>query len=335
MDVVAGAGLIASGGVILFTAGSNAARFRVRIVGMLALGFFVNFFARGNIPGLFERLEQQLDLSISQLGALPMAAELAGALSLPLWGLLSDKYLSRLPLIFAASFVLSGIATGSSGLAVDFVSMLVTRAIAGVFILSLYTLASTFLIHLFEADKRGRLFGALALFTALGSFAGTICGAIVGSHPTLWRYLFGAVGGVMCVYGACSLVSLRDFTPRVYDSGGSHLKFWGSILRKPTFVVLSLTSALNNLPFLALSFLLLWFRYVGFSEAESNEIFAFAAVGVCIGGVIGGAVSDRAFRLSGRPTARVAVSQAAILVTLAFAMGLMHAFFFRSTSSDG
>jgi len=323
MDTVVGGGAIASACIAIFAIATKTTRFRVRVVSMLALGFLVNFFARGNIPGLFETLEQQLDLSISQLGALPMASELAGALTLPLWGLLSDKYLSRLPLIFAASFVLGGIATGTSGLAVSFATMLISRAATGVFIISLYTLASTFLVHLFEPDKRGRLFGALALFTAVGSFAGTICGSLVGDQPMLWRYLFFTVGAVFSVYAGAALFSMRDFTPRVYESADSHIKFWGSIIRKPTFVVLSTTSALNNLPFLALSFLLLWFRYVGFSEAESNEIFAFAAVGVCAGGVAGGIVSDRVFRLTGKPVSRVAVSQASIVVTLGFAMLLM------------
>ncbi len=320
MEVVVGAGVVASAVVTVGALALRGARFRIRMVAMLALGFLVNFFARGNITGLLETLEQQLDLSISELGALPCVAELAGALMLPFWGWLSDRQLKRLPAIFALSFVFAGLCTGLTGLTWNFVTVLIARCLSGVFLLSVYTLASTFLMHLFAPEARGRLFGAMALCTAVGSFAGAICGALAADW---WRWLFGSVGVVLAVYGAAFVATTRDFTPRVYQSGGTHLAFWGTAVRKPTFVVLSVTSALSNLPLLALSFLLLWFRYVGFSEAQSNSIFAFAAVGLCIGSVVGGVVSDRAYRVTKKPTARIAVSQVAILLTLTVTLCLL------------
>lgn len=323
MEVVVGAGVVASAVVAVGSLALRPARFRIRMVAMLALGFLVNFFARGNITGLLETLEQQLDLSISQLGALPCVAELAGALVLPFWGWLSDRQLKRLPTIFALSFVLAGLATGLTGLTWNFATVLIARCLSGMFLLSVYTLASTFLMHLFAPEARGRLFGAMALCTAVGSFAGAICGALVTGQGDLWRWLFASVGVVLAVFGAAFVGATRDFTPRVFESGGTHLAFWGTALRKPTFVILSITSALNNLPLLALSFLLLWFRYVGFSEAQSNGIFAFAAVGLCCGSVVGGIVSDRAFRVTGKATARIAVSQVSILLTLTVTLCLL------------
>jgi MFS family permease len=80
------------------------------------------------------------------------------------------------------------------------------------------------------------------------------------------------------------------------------------VLRIPTFQVIIAQGVVGSFPWQALVFLLLWLQLLGFSDASASSLVAVFQFGVAVGGLLGGAVADRAARRFPE-RGRVAVAQ--------------------------
>jgi MFS family permease len=68
------------------------------------------------------------------------------------------------------------------------------------------------------------------------------------------------------------------------------------VLRIPTFQVIVAQGVVGSFPWQALVFLLLWLQLLGFSDGTAAALVAIFQAGVAVGGLLGGAVADRAAR---------------------------------------
>jgi DHA1 family inner membrane transport protein len=235
-------------------------------------------------------LSRDLDVSLGQAGLLAAAMAVSWAVAAPFAGVLSDR-LGRRPLIVLALGGL-GAATLGAGLAPGFGTLLLMRALAGLFGGFGPAVVIAAAGDLFPPHRRGMAMGWTNLGFSLAAIVGVpAIGAIGGTFG--WRWAFAATGLVVMVLGllirltfpASRIVHAETDPPIGYRAVLSLPGLW-SILGANVF-----ERALFNLAVLYLpSFLMLSY---GLDAVAVAPILILMAIGSIVGTMGGGWLSDR------------------------------------------
>jgi predicted MFS family arabinose efflux permease len=147
------------------------------------------------ISPLLPMIQEEFNLSYTQLGAIQTGSIIVAVIFMPIWGYLFDKY-ARPPIVALASAIW-GITTIFSTLSRNYFELVITRALTGI-----DNQATSGLISLigdyFPPSKWSTAVGLLYTSNSLGTMVGVIVGSLIG-YSLGWRsaFLVTAVPGVL------------------------------------------------------------------------------------------------------------------------------------------
>lgn len=265
---------------------------QIRVLAILALLNFVNYADRQIIFPLFPYIQQDFDLSYTQLGLLATVFTVVLSLgSLPL-GVVADRW-SRSKVISFGVLFWSG-ATFLSGLAPSFRSLLAVRALVGVGEAAYTPAGTSILSETFPKQVRARVQGMFNVGMFLGGAVGMALGGIVAQWAG-WRPAFFVMGvpGLILGFAALRLPdpkrAMGDASVPVRD-----------LLRVPAFVMVLGSGWFSSFAGYAYTAWGPQFvqEYMGFSAREAGIVLGFTLVVAGAAGVMVGAIlSDRLFGL--------------------------------------
>jgi MFS transporter, ACS family, D-galactonate transporter len=170
-----------------------------RIVVLLALAVLINYVDRGNLAVAAPILTRELALTNSQLGVLLSAFFWTYAPAQILGGWLSDRFDTRV--VLAGGLTLWSIATGLTGLAQGFTTLLLLRVLLGLGECVTFPSCVRLLAQHTPEHARGSANGILAAGQALGPTLGTLLGGLLMARFG-WRAVFigSAVGSLLWLW---------------------------------------------------------------------------------------------------------------------------------------
>jgi MFS family permease len=176
--------------------GAQATR---RVVVLLAVAVFINYFDRGNLATASPLLKAQLGLSSAQMGILFSAFFWSYAPLQPVAGWLAQRYDVRY--VLGTGLALWATATALTGCVSSFAALLLLRVLLGIGESVSYPCNAKFLSQQLGVDKRSGANGLIAVGQALGPTCGTLLGGVLMASYG-WRATFVVFG----VLSLCWLV---------------------------------------------------------------------------------------------------------------------------------
>lgn len=164
---------------------------------LLVISVCINYADRGNLGVAAKSLEIELHLNPDQLGKLLGAFSLTYAFSLIAAGKLIDRF--NVNWLYAGAFLLWSAATGATGLASGFWSILILRLLLGVSESIAYPAYSKMIVTSFPEKLRGTANGLIDAGSKLGPAIGVYLGVkMLGWFN--WRGMFLIMGGASLLW---------------------------------------------------------------------------------------------------------------------------------------
>lgn len=253
-----------------------------RLFWILFLLNLLNYVDRQVLYAVFPLLQADLSLTDLQLGALASAFMLVYMCYAPVMGYLADR-MNRPRLIALSALVWSG-ATLACGLAKNYVSLFVPRALIGVGEGGFTTIAQPFLAENYPKEKHASMLALFGLALPVGSALGYMLGGLVGQHWG-WRiaFMLAGVPGVFLglLAGVCLRDKIREKQPCVPT-----LKDYKPLFFNKPFLCVCFAQAMSTFVMGAMAAWMPMYlhRYGGFTVAEAGAYFGMLVI-VC--GAIG------------------------------------------------
>ena len=313
-----------------------SSRYRNYVLGMLTLVYVFNFVDRQLLVILQESIKKELRLSDTQLGLLSgfTFAIFYVTMGIPI-ARLADKGNRRN--IVTASLGLWSLMTAFSGMARNFIQLLLARIGVGVGEAGGSPPAHAMLSDYFPANKRST---ALSIYST-GIYFGILIGFLMGGYLNQrlgWRVAFFAVGIPGIIFGLLFYTTVREPRRGATDVGevrtaADEAPSFGKVLKvlysSKTFVFLALATGLHVFCIYGLlnwapSFLA---RIHGMKNSQIGALLGpIFGIGGAVGSFAGGFLTDRYGKKDKRLYLRIPAY--AILLSIVFAAG---ALFLRST----
>lgn len=164
---------------------------------LLVISVCINYADRGNLGVAAKSLEAQLKLNPDQLGTLLAAFSLTYAFALLAAGKLIDRF--NVNWLYALAFLLWSAATGATGFASGFASILVLRLVLGISESIAYPAYSKMIVTSFPENLRGTANGLIDAGSKLGPAVGVYLGVkMLGWFG--WRGMFMVMGGASLLW---------------------------------------------------------------------------------------------------------------------------------------
>ena len=280
-----------------------------------AAGYFLSFFFRNVTAVISKDLAREFSLSPADLGLLTSTYLLAfAAFQLPL-GVLLDRFGPRR--VLACLYSIAGAGALVFGLAQDFVTLSIGRALIGLGVSGGLMGAIKAFTLWFPLSRLATLNG---LYLAVGGLGGLSATAPVEAllGPLGWRGLFYGVAALSVIAAAIIfLVVPEKPLPGSGDSLGAQIRRFGEVFSSLSFWRIALPLVICHATYQAMQGLWLapWLYDVGGFErgAVANYLLA-SAVAYAVGSVFFGVTSDRLAQLG---VSRMTVYKAGQSVSLA------------------
>jgi MFS family permease len=277
------------------------------VVVLLLVVWMLNYLDRQVIFSIFPLLQQELHVSVFQLGLLGTAFLWVYALCSPWAGHLADRF-GKKRLICGSMFVWSVI-TVLSGRAQSFHQLIFLRSLMGVSE-ACYLPAGLALIAAFHGTRtRSRAISLHYSGTYIGTVLGGVLGGWVGTHYG-WRYVFSIFGVIGCGYATVLLFVLRE--PRHGEDASAEEPTKSNMrLREAAGVIFATPGYRSVLAIFAIASICDWaiytwmplylFETFHFSLARAGFTATFyikagGIVGLLLGGVVADAWATRSSR---------------------------------------
>ncbi len=274
----------------------------------LAILSFINLFSyldRFIVSALAQSLKEAgMGLTDANLGTLMSGFLVVYTVTAPVFGALGDRR-SR-PRLIAVGVAIWSFATALSGLATNYLSLLLARASVGIGEAAYVTIAPSLLSDYFPARLRGRVMAIFFCAIPVGSALGYIVGGLVDKHYG-WRKAF-FVAGVPGIALAVACLFLRDPPRGVQDEAApgaaAPRSIWATyagLLRNGAYRLTILGYAAYTFAVGGLGFWMPVFleRVRGIPRAEATVSFgAIVVVTGFIGTFVGGWLGDYLARRS-------------------------------------
>ena len=249
-----------------------------RLFWVLFLLNLLNYVDRQVLYAVFPLLQTDLQLTDLQLGALASAFMLIYMCYAPVMGYLADR-MNRPRLIALSALVWSG-ATLACGLAKNYISLFIPRALIGVGEGGFTTIAQPFLAENHPKEKHASLLALFGLALPIGSALGYVLGGLVGQHFS-WRiaFVFAGVPGVLL--GLLAGIWLKDKI-REKQTRGPALKEYKPLLHNKPFLYVCFAQAMSTF---VMGGMAAWMpmylhRYGGLDVAQAGTYFGILVI-VC------------------------------------------------------
>jgi len=256
------------------------------------------------LPAVFRNLEETFGVGPKALGFVSLAQALAQALSSPFWGYLSDACSRRVILSFGCFFL--GLVTYVVGASEAWWLVVAGRAVTGTGLALIAPLSQSLLADLFRPRMRGRAFGWFIFIANCGAFLGGLFATGI-SHDIIlgiegWRFAFYTVATLSLLAGA--LVWFLAIEPKRGGMDPYHEKISSlpdrsvvsiisSLFRVRTFCLITLGMLMDLLQWRGLTFLTLWFQYMGLSDWAAAGVSSMKPLSQACGALLGGWLGDK------------------------------------------
>jgi len=287
-------------------------------------------------PNLYNQVQvdfatnHNVTITLDQLGWITGIRSLLQAVTTPIWGWWNDRHSRKKVLAFGC--LLWGVFTLLMAVSVNFVELLLFRAVTGVGLAVIIPTTQSVIADYIKPAQRGKAFGWLGLTQIIGIIAGTIFATVfVESVPADWRLVFILWGVISLVMAALVMLFAKDpvrgaTDPELATKGGQppreeqqvQLAAFKEILTNRTFMFIVLQGIIGSLPWNAVLFMVAWFEYIGFDPVTAGVMFLAMAVGAAIGNLLGGVIGDYAARKSPK-YGRIAMAQLSGAMGIPFA----------------
>jgi len=250
---------------------------RTALILLTALNL-LNYIDRSVLFAVQPLVQNEFSLSNTQIGYLTSAFLGFYMLAAPFIGPLADRY-SRKPIIVWGAIFWSGL-TLLTAVTNTYTELLIRHTLVGIGEATFVTIAPTFLVDLFPAEKRGRILGVFYLAIPVGTAAGYILGGQLGpSHGWRFPFYIAAVPGfLLALLFALVPEPKRGQYDRVNDTPQRATIF--GLFRNPAFLAANLgmafmTFALGGIQVWMPTFLV---RARGFSLQDATKLFGIIVV---------------------------------------------------------
>ncbi|MFI1507912.1 MFS transporter [Streptomyces sp. NPDC020597] len=241
--------------------------------------------------GLLPQIADGIGVSVPQAGNVVSAYALGVVVGAPvLTGLGARVSHKRLLLLLSGLFVVGNVA---SALAPDFGLLFAARFLAGLPHGALFGVGAVVASRLVAPDRAGRAVSRMFLGLTVANIVGVPAGTALGQQLG-WRYAYCAVA----VIGLVALAALAAFVPhqpRGHQAGIRHeLRAMGN-----RQVVLGLVTAVVGFGgfFAVYSYLVPMLTHLtGFTDASTTWVLALYGLGMTLGTLVAGPLTDRALR---------------------------------------
>jgi MFS transporter, SHS family, lactate transporter len=250
-----------------------------------AFDFFIVVMTLTAIGKEFRKTDAEMALAVT----LTLAFRPVGAL---IFGLVADRYGRRLPLML--DLVFYSIVEVLSGLAPNFTTFLILRALFGIGMGGEWGIGASLTMEKVPAKFRGILSGLLQEGYAFGYLLAALAYKFVFPHYG-WRPLFfiGGLPALLAIFVRLGVTESEVWQKNKADSWQN--LFRGLIAHWPIFLYLVALMTMMNLASHGTQDLYPTFlqRYHGFGVAEKSNLAAISMIGAIIGGIVFGLLSDR------------------------------------------
>ncbi|RCK75171.1 MAG: drug resistance transporter, EmrB/QacA family [Ignavibacteriae bacterium] len=202
---------------------------------------------------------------ISNLGGMALyswvfsAYMLTTAVSMPIWGKLSDIYSKKKIFYFAILFFLIG--SVLSGFSQSMIQLIIFRAVQGIGAGGLSAVPFTIIGSIFTPEKRSKGAGALSATWGIASILGPITGSIIVTHFS-WRLAFL----INVPIGILSVLLIKQYYSELIKKDKQKIDYFGAII-----FVISI-----------LSFLLAFLQFGKGAVFYSSEVISFLLISIIL-----------------------------------------------------
>jgi MFS family permease len=275
--------------------------YRTYVLVVLLLTYVVNVMDRGVLALLLEGIRKEFELTDSQLGylsSLPFALFYSG-LGVPI-AALADRTVRRN--VLATCCALWSAATAACGLAFNFPSLFIGRALTAVGEAGGTPPSHSLISDYFSRAGRATALSVYALGVPIGTMLGNLLGGW-GNHFFGWRMSFVLIGAPGLLVAILVWLTVREPPRGLSETGPSKRAqkappFWDAfrfLVSYASFRHMCLAAGLHSVVWYAGSQLngVFFIRSHGMSSGEAGTWLAlFAGIGAA-GTLIGGLLSDR------------------------------------------
>lgn len=273
---------------------------RRRGVLLLALASIIATSETAVVTAIFPVLRAEFDLTTAHLGLFTTIGLLARTVCGPLWGMLADRF-GRTRVLATVVLVWS-VLIASLGLTDSYVQFVLLFCIGVVGAVAVEPIVHSILAGLYRDDERGRAFGALRALMGVGASLRVPIFGWLSGMPEGWRTGFMVIGGLQLALGVWIVLARRDLSATPSAAPGmlageppAQFRFEDvpKLWRVPSVRLLAVNYVLVT-SIVMLSFLPTFLAEErGFSVEQATLMFGVMNVGVVIGALIGGPMSDR------------------------------------------
>jgi MFS family permease len=285
------------------------------------------------MQSIFPGLEQYFGFSPSERGLLVTARVFSMFATLPIYGWLSDRFMSRNIVITAG---LAGWTTFTfcHVFVTDFEGFMLVSVATGCCMGVATPLSRSLISHYFASETRGQYFGYIEVASGVGGAIGVFVGSFVSTldvhiGPFNSLHLVFAVIALLtfpCIFLAHYFVVDPVKDENVKQALGNHLgrvfegiagvrvveaKDVRLVLTCRVWLCLVGQGMVGSIPWTGLSYLINWFQVMRVENTLASFLFIMVAGGAAVGGAIGGHLGDFARKKSPR-YGRIIVSQASV-----------------------
>jgi MFS transporter, putative metabolite:H+ symporter len=186
-----------------------------RVLFLTGIGWLFDAMDQGMVAGVMAAIGKEWSLSPAELGLLASASAVGMAIGAAIAGMVSDRWGRRT--VVTGTLVLYGIASALSGIAPNFILLLLFRFLTGLGLGGELPAASTLVSEFSPAKARGRMVVLLESFWAWGWIAAALIAYLL--IPIYgWRIGF-FLGGVPALYSAYLRKGIPE-SPRYLEQKG-------------------------------------------------------------------------------------------------------------------
>jgi DHA1 family inner membrane transport protein len=254
----------------------------------LALAAFAIGTTEFVIVGLLPSLAQDLQVSVPKAGLLVTGYALGVAFGAPPLAALAARMRPHRALVaLMLVFIVGNLACA---LAPDYATLMMGRIVASLTHGAFFGVGSAVAAGLVPPGKRSAAIALMFSGLTLANVLGVPAGAWIGTHSG-WRMTFW----VVCALGLVALVGVWKLVPRQLHAELGGARGGWRILRRPRFLAaLLLTATGFGGIFAALTYLApLLHAAAGFTSGQVNATLVVFGVGLTLGNLLGGWLSDR------------------------------------------
>jgi MFS family permease len=240
-------------------------------------------------PSMYKSISQEFKIGPQILGQILLSQTIARSISSPIWGFLADR-MSKRKLLSSGCFIW-GISTFGSGFSGSIQEFFIWRIICGIGLGCVSPIMQSLIADNAHEDQVGRAFGLLSIAGMIGS----VFGVLLGTNLTNWRLPFYIVGILSIILGYIDLLLITESRVVHNKTGFSTSQLTlevYQIFKKKTILIVMLQGVIGTVPWIALSFMTLFFQSIGFTNSATTFLTVSFGLGAGFGGYIGGIIGD-------------------------------------------